>query len=99
MDLRENERAKAKLLQYKLKPITQAQGLKVATKIGAHAYVECSALTQEGLQDVFKEAIIIALNPAENNSLATASNNNKNSAKEKSGTIPKRLPGVSVNGS
>ena len=66
VDLRENERARQKLHQYKLKPITKEQGSKVAKKIGANAYLECSALTQEGLQDVFKEAIIIALNPSEN---------------------------------
>ena len=34
-------------------------------KIGAVEYLECSALTQQGLKRVFDEAILAALEPIE----------------------------------
>lgn len=37
--------------------ITTAQGETLKAKLGAHKYLECSALTQEGLKQVFEEAI------------------------------------------
>lgn len=62
-DLRANPRALNRLEQYKLKPIEQEEGERAARKIGAVKYVECSALTQQGLQDLFKEAILVAIDP------------------------------------
>uniref|UniRef100_A0A6T6BWC2 Uncharacterized protein n=1 Tax=Compsopogon caeruleus TaxID=31354 RepID=A0A6T6BWC2_9RHOD len=42
-------------------PISTLQGERMQTKVGASAFMECSALTKEGLKDVFDEAIKFGL--------------------------------------
>ena len=49
----------------KQKPMEQRHGLSMASEIGAVKYMECSARTQEGLKDVFDEAMLAALQPPE----------------------------------
>jgi len=46
-----------KLSERGLSPINHGQGTLLAQTIGAFKYLECSALTQEGLHEVFDEAI------------------------------------------
>jgi Ras-related C3 botulinum toxin substrate 1 len=62
MDLREDQ---ATLDQLKANdeqtPITTAQGKALATEMGAAGFVECSAKSQIGVQEVFLEALRIAL--------------------------------------
>jgi cell division control protein 42 len=63
MDLREETAQLEKLSRNKMKPITIEQGEAAAKETKAVKYVECSALTQKGLKDVFDEAIMAALEP------------------------------------
>ncbi|XP_078489011.1 rac4 protein [Ciona intestinalis] len=63
LDVRDDQEIIAKLREKKLAPITTAQGLQMQKEIGAVKYLECSALTQRGLQAVFDGAVSAALNP------------------------------------
>jgi hypothetical protein len=50
--LRENKEAIGQLTAQGLSPIKREQGIKLANKIRAVKYMECSALTQRGLKQV-----------------------------------------------
>ena len=64
MDLRSDPDHVAKTKLKGLTPITYNQGLQMAKDIGAAKYVECSAKTGEGVDDVFDEAIKAVLYPS-----------------------------------
>ncbi|KAI8999224.1 small GTP binding protein RAC1 [Gaertneriomyces semiglobifer] len=63
LDLREDKETIEKLREKRMAPITYPQGLQMAKEIGAVKYLECSALTQKGLKNVFDEAIRAVLCP------------------------------------
>jgi GTPase SAR1 family protein len=63
LDLREDRDTIEKLRAGRMAPITYPQGLQMAKEIGAVKYLECSALTQKGLKNVFDEAIRAVLSP------------------------------------
>jgi cell division control protein 42 len=46
-----------------MQPVRKEDGDRMAKELGAVKYVECSALTQYKLKDVFDEAIVAALEP------------------------------------
>uniref|UniRef100_A0A8B9GYQ8 Cell division control protein 42 homolog n=7 Tax=Osteoglossocephalai TaxID=1489341 RepID=A0A8B9GYQ8_ASTMX len=65
IDLRDDPSTIEKLAKNKQKPITPETAEKLARDLKAVKYVECSALTQRGLKNVFDEAILAALEPPE----------------------------------
>jgi len=52
MDLRDDRETLTMLSEQNLSPIKREQGQKLANKIRAVKYMECSALTQRGLKQV-----------------------------------------------
>ena len=60
-DLRDDPVIVGDLATKGLSTITYQQGLECARNIGAVKYMECSALTNKGVQEVFLEAVMIAL--------------------------------------
>lgn len=63
VDLRDDAAVCEKLAKQKQRPVQHDAGEKLARELGAVKYVECSALTQKGLKNVFDEAIVAALEP------------------------------------
>ncbi|KAH3745716.1 small GTP-binding protein domain [Pelomyxa schiedti] len=56
-DARNDKDTLAQLAKRNVVPVSTETGQAVATRLGAAKFIECSALTQEGLQDVFNSAI------------------------------------------
>ncbi|KRX87960.1 Ras-related C3 botulinum toxin substrate 2 [Trichinella pseudospiralis] len=63
LDLRDDQQIIKNLADQGLSPITRSQGNKLAQKLHAIKYMECSALTQENLRQVFDEAVRAVLRP------------------------------------
>lgn len=55
VDLREDPSVREKLAKQKMQPVRREDGERMAKDLGAVKYVECSALTQFKLKDVFDE--------------------------------------------
>ncbi|CAF2794623.1 unnamed protein product [Rotaria sp. Silwood2] len=60
-DLRTDSQIIAKLKQEGEKPVTNETGKRLATEIKADVYMECSAKTREGVQDLFIQAVRLSL--------------------------------------
>ena len=65
LDLRDDKETIEKMKERRLAPITYPQGLQMMKEVGSVKYLECSALTQKGLKQVFDEAIRAVLQPKE----------------------------------
>ena len=63
LDLRASNDTIKKLKERGLSPITYEMGFKQARDLGCTKFLECSALEQRGLKEVFDEAIRVVLNP------------------------------------
>lgn len=63
VDLRDDAAVRDKLAKQRMQPVKREDGERMAKELGAVKYVECSALTQYKLKDVFDEAIVAALEP------------------------------------
>lgn len=60
-DTRNDPNILQKLHEMKRKPVTSQEGQSMAEKIHAFAYMECSAKTKEGVEEVFETATRAAL--------------------------------------
>ncbi|XP_057304197.1 cell division control protein 42 homolog [Hydractinia symbiolongicarpus] len=63
VDLRDDAAILEKLAKTKQKPISSKQGYKLARKVKAVKFVECSALTQQSVQNVFHKALKVTFEP------------------------------------
>lgn len=63
MDLRSDPLEVKRLQERGQSVVSTSEGERVARNIGADCFFECSALTQEGLKDVFDEALLSAWDP------------------------------------
>jgi len=64
MDLREDASyCRQMMANENRQPITKSQGQKMAHKIKAYKYLECSALSQQGLAQVFDDSVRAVLRP------------------------------------
>ena len=61
LDLRSDATTRAQLSREKLQPVRYEEGKAMADKVGAYAYLECSAKTREGVRQVFTTATKAAL--------------------------------------
>ncbi|PRP88220.1 hypothetical protein PROFUN_04043 [Planoprotostelium fungivorum] len=57
IDLREDRDMLLRLSQRGKKPITMEEGEDKAKEIGAELYIECSSMTQKGVNQLFEEAV------------------------------------------
>lgn len=57
-DLRDDPAVREKLAKQKMQPVRKEDGDRMAKELGAVKYVECSALTQYKLKDVFDEVCL-----------------------------------------
>lgn len=63
LDLRDDPHTLDRLREYGNEPITTAEGKKAARELGCVDYLECSALSQQGVKDVFDAAIKAVIDP------------------------------------
>nr|XP_027206155.1 ras-related protein Rac1-like [Dermatophagoides pteronyssinus] len=76
IDLRDDRETLSQLAQYGQCPIRREQGQKMASKIKAIKYLECSALTQRGLKQIFEEAVRCIVIPNEKQNFKKSNRNN-----------------------
>ena len=61
--MREDKQTIDRLREKRMAPISYSQAVQMSKDIGAAKYLECSALTQKGLKNVFDEGIRAVLSP------------------------------------
>ena len=66
VDLRNDKEIIERLTKMKLHPITYKEGVALPKEIGAAKYVECSALTRQGLEAVFEELVLAHFDKEQN---------------------------------
>lgn len=87
-DLRNDVKILIELARYKEVPVPEEEAQRLACQMDVHSYIECSALTQKNLKEVFDSAIIASLDLAKNNAAAQSSSNSKSKLKKNTSHIP-----------
>jgi len=83
LDLREDPGINDSLRSQGLAPITRDHGEALSKEIGTSGYVECSALTQKGLKQVFDEAARVVVGAATNSNNTSERTQTDSSQKKK----------------
>lgn len=89
VDLRDDPSVREKLSKQKMAPVRKEDGERMAKDLGAVKYVECSALTQYKLKDVFDEVSLSYMCPV-HSSLLRIANNTRPSSQHWSRPRPRR---------
>jgi len=88
LDLRDDAAVIEGLRNQGLSTITKEQGESLCKELGASGYVECSALTQKGLKQVFDEAArVVVGKQSKTISDSTSSDNTKQKKKKRSNCV------------
>jgi len=82
LDLRSKAEAIQSLKDNNQEPISTKKGEELAKKVGAKRYLECSALSQDGLAKVFEEAVKVVLFPKDSVDEPAAAEKGKNPNKQ-----------------
>jgi len=90
LDLRTKPEAIQSLKENNQEPISKVQGEQLAKQIGAKRYLECSALSQEGLAKVFEEAVKVILFPNKDSQDEPQGNSGEGKKKKEKGQGPKK---------
>ncbi|KAL8611105.1 hypothetical protein ACOMHN_064395 [Nucella lapillus] len=94
-DLRNDVKILIELAKYKEKPVTEDEAAKLAHQLGAR-YMECSALTQKNLKEVFDSCILTSLEWAEAELQRSKSVRKSKRSKSKDHTGAVVMPGASA---
>lgn len=57
LDLRDDPNTKERLAEKNMRPVTREEGEQLCQEIGAARFIECSAMTQQHVKDVFDETM------------------------------------------
>jgi len=90
LDLRQKPEAIQSLKEANQEPISTEKGEALMKKIGAKKYLECSALTQDGLAKVFEEAVKVILFPKGGDAAAETPDVSNSPAEGKKGSKGKK---------
>jgi len=83
LDLRDDAAVIEGLKNQNLAPITKEQGESLCKELNASGYVECSALTQKGLKQVFDEAARVVVGKQHKSKLEGSSSTDSKQKKKK----------------
>lgn len=81
LDLRTKPEVIANLKKNGQEPVTNELGAAMGVTIGAYKYIECSALTQDNLQEVFHETVRSVISPPSSNTTKTTTDTGKKPSK------------------